>query len=197
MRHGTAGTPSGPDSLRLALAVSAVLASGLLGATSAATAAASADIAAANAMAVAGGSIDSTVLAADGSALGIATSNLGAIALLAAGAPVLGSLTLVGIALIGIGLGVSAASVVAALGATETLARVAPYVVFEAAAVLLAATAGLLPVAHAAVASLRTGRPPARAYADGLGYGLRLTAVAALLIVLAALTESICVARGA
>ncbi|ERG63908.1 hypothetical protein L332_05420 [Agrococcus pavilionensis RW1] len=196
MSRSTVGAASERGALRLALASSAVLAAGLLGAASAATAAASGDIAAANAAAVAGGSIDSAVLAADGSALGIAASNLAAIALLASGAPVLGSLTLVGISLIGIGIGVSAASVVAALGAVETLARIAPYIVFEVAAVLLAATAGLLPVAHVASAWLCTGRRPTAAYAIGLGYGLRLTAVAALLVVLAAVTESLCVARG-
>jgi uncharacterized membrane protein SpoIIM required for sporulation len=197
MRRSTAGTARERAPMRLALAASAVLASGLLAATAAWTAAASVDVAAANAAAVAQGSIDSSVLSDDGSALGIAASNLAAIALLSAGAPVLGSLTLVGIALIGIGIGVSAASVVAALGATETLARIAPYIVFEAAAVLLAATAGLLPAAHSVVVWLRTGRRPGRAYVDGLGYGLRLTTVAALLVVLAALTESISVARGA
>lgn len=199
MSTGTAGIALERPPMRLSLALSAVLAAGLLVATAVTTAAASVDVAAANAGAVAQGSIDSSVLADDGSAAGIAASNLAAIALLAAGAPVLGSLTLVGIALIGIGIGigVSAASVVTALGAIETLARIAPYIVLEAAAVLLAATAGLLPTAHAVVARLRTGRRPGRAYADGLGYGLRLMTVAALLVVLGALTESISVARGA
>lgn len=197
MSTGTAGIAPERPPMRLSLALSAVLAAGLLVATAVTTAAASVDVAAANAGAVAQGSIDSSVLADDGSAAGIAASNLAAIALLAAGAPVLGSLTFVGIALIGIGIGVSAASVVTALGAIETLARIAPYIVLEAAAVLLAATAGLLPTAHAVVARLRTGRRPGRAYADGLGYGLRLMTVAALLVVLGALTESISVARGA
>lgn len=197
MSTGTAGIALERPPMRLSLALSAVLAAGLLVATAVTTAAASVDVAAANAGAVAQGSIDSSVLADDGSAPGIAASNLAAIALLAAGAPVLGSLTLVGIALIGIGIGVSAASVVTALGAIETLARIAPYIVLEAAAVLLAATAGLLPTAHAVVARLRTGRRPGHAYADGLGYGLRLMTVAALLVVLGALTESISVARGA
>lgn len=197
MRRGTADAALERPQLQLALAVSAVLACGLLAATAVSTAAASAGVATENAASVARGSIDSSVLSTDGSALGIAANNLAALALLAAGAPVLGSLTLVGIALIGIGVGVSAASVVAALGAAETLARIAPYIVFEAAAVLLAAIAGLLPTAHAVTAWLRTGRQPGRAYADGLGYGLRLTAAAALLVVLGALIESICVARGA
>lgn len=197
MTRRTADATVESGSPSVSLAVSAVLSAGLLGGAAITTGLAADGTAGANAAAVAAGQIDTTVLAQDGSTLGIASSNLAAAGFLIAGAPLLGTLTLVGLALIGIGVGVSAASVVAALGPIETLSRIAPYIVFEASGVLLAAMAGVLPVVHLIAQLAHRRRSPLRAYTEGLGYSLRLAAIAAVLIVLGAYIESIIVARGA
>ena len=152
-------------------------ATGVLGAVTCISAAAGDGIASLNAAAVAA----------------IAVRNLGAIALLAAGAPMLGILTVLAVAVIGMGLGLSGASVIAALGPAETLARVSPYIAFELTGVVLATAAGLLPTVHAARAALRTRdrAPFLIAYTRGLRASLVLAGVAAGLIVIAAGIEAV------
>ncbi|GAA1421829.1 stage II sporulation protein M [Agrococcus citreus] len=146
-----------------------------------------------NAAALAGGDLDSSVLAGDRDAGAIAARNLGAIALLASGAPLLGTLTVIAVAVLGMGLGLSGAAVVEALGAAETLQRVGPYIAFELAGVLLAAAAGILPTVHAVGSALRrrAAVPFPPAYASALPSSLALTLVAATLIVIAAVIEAI------
>lgn len=194
---GTTDAVSGASASALSLTVSAVLSVSALLLVALGTGAAAGGVARANALAVAEGSLDTTVLAGDASVFGIAASNLSATGLLVSGAALLAIPTLIGIALIGISVGVAAASIVEALGPVETLTRIAPYVVFEASGVLIAATAGLLPLVHACVARLRTARPMLSGYTTGLRGSLRLTAIAAVLIVAGALIESFVVAQGA
>lgn len=178
------------------IAVSAMLAFGLLVATILAAASSAGGVAVINAAEVAAGSIDTEILTGDGTAVGIAVNNLSAIGLLAAGAPLLGSTTFAGIALIGIGVGISAASIVEALGPMETLLRIAPYVVFEAAGVVLAATSGLVPTVHALLRSIAGRQGFGTAFVDGLALAIRIIAMAAVLILLGAITESLVIARG-
>lgn len=187
MRRSTADAATGASVSTVSLAVSAVLSVGTLTLAAVGTGLASGEVAQANARAVAAGSVDAAVLSADGSALGIAASNLSAVGLLVAGAALIAIPTLLGLMLIDIGVGVAAASIVAALGPLEMLSRIAPYVVVEAGGVLLAATAGMLPLTHACISRLRTGQPLLPSYTSGLHYSLRLTAVAALLILLSGL----------
>ena len=169
------------------------LAAGVLGAVTCISAAAGDGIASLNAAAVAAGDIDDAVLAGDRDAAAIAVRNLGAIALLAAGAPMLGILTVLAVAVIGMGQGLSGASVIAALGPAETHARVSPYIAFELTGVVLATAAGLLPTVHAARAALRTRdrAPFLIAYTRGLRASLVLAGVAAGLIVIAAGIEAV------
>ncbi len=150
-----------------------------------------------NAAALALGDLDTGVLAGDRDAVAIAARNLGAIALLASGAPLLGTLTAIGVAVLGLGLGLSGAAVVTALGAAETLQRVAPYIAFELAGVLLATAAGILPTVHAlgAVARRGTAVPFPTAYADAMPGSLALALVAAALVVVAACIEAIVIAH--
>lgn len=156
-------------------------------------AAAGGELAARNAAALAAGDLDTSVLAGDRDAPSIALRNLGAVALLAGGAPLLGTLTLIAIPVLGMGLGLSVVAVVEAIGPAETLQRVAPYIAFELAGVVLAAAAGILPTVHALVGALH--REPTAAFAisytRALPASLALTVVAALLIVLAAWIEAI------
>lgn len=149
-----------------------------------------------NAAALAAGDLDSSILAAERDAITIAARNLGAVALLASGAPLLGTLTVIAIAVLGMGLGLSGTAVVQALGAAETLQRVGPYIAFELAGVVLAAAAGILPTVHAVRAAVRRGAavPFRLAYAGALAPSLALTLVAAALIVVAAGIEAIVIA---
>lgn len=175
--------------------VSVALAALALGLVTASAAASGGGIAAGNAVALATGDLDTSVLAGDRDALSIALRNLGAVALLAAGAPVLGTLTLVALPVVGIGLGLSAAAVVEALGPVETLQRVAPYIAFELTGVVLAAGAGILPTVHALVMAARRGSPSLPgSYASALPASLALTVVAALLIAVAACIEAVVIA---
>lgn len=153
-------------------------------------------LAARNAAAIAAGDVDAHVLAGDRDALAIGARNLGAIALLAGGAPLLGTLTLVGLAVLGIGLGLSGAAVVEALGPLETLQRVGPYIAFELTGVVLAAAAGILPTVHAIAATARRRRAVAfaPAYARALPTSLALALIAAALIVVAAGIEAAVIA---
>lgn len=160
------------------------------------TAASAGGLAALNADAVARGDLDTAVLAGDRDAAAIAVRNLGALALLAGGAATAGALTVVGIAIIGIGLGWSGAAVIGALGPIETLSRVAPYVVFELSGVVLAAAAGLLPAVHALLTAMRGRQAVAAAYSAALGRSLALAAVAAALVVVGALIEAAVIGAG-
>ncbi|MFA4840102.1 MAG: hypothetical protein WC580_00165, partial [Agrococcus sp.] len=170
--------------------VSVALAALALGLVAASAAASGGGIAARNAVALAAGDLDTSVLAGARDALSIALRNLGAVALLAAGAPLLATLTLVALPVLGIGLGLSAAAVVEALGPVETLQRVAPYIAFELTGVVLAAASGILPTVHAlAMAARRGSASLPRSYASALPASLALTLVAALLIVIAACIE--------
>ncbi|MCH1884193.1 stage II sporulation protein M [Agrococcus sp. ARC_14] len=148
-------------------------------------------LAAANVAAIANGDIDESVLAGDRDAVAIAVRNLGAIAILAGGAATCGLLTVLAVAIVGIGVGWGGAAAVAALGAAETVSRIAPYIVFELTGVALAAVAGLLPAVHALLAAMRRRPSPFRAYTDALGTSLALGGIAAALIVVAALVEAI------
>lgn len=174
-----------------AATTSAVLALAAFAAVITLSAGSAGALGAANLTAVAAGEIDSSVLAADRDALSIAVRNLGAIALLLGGAATGGLLTVLAIAVLGVGIGWSAAAVVAALGVAETLSRVGPYVVFELAAVGIAAVAGLLPPVHALLAALRKHPAPFRAYTAALRTSLALGCIAAALIIVAAGVEAI------
>ncbi|MGM1028757.1 MAG: hypothetical protein ACQEWM_02655 [Actinomycetota bacterium] len=149
-----------------------------------------------NAVALAAGDLDTGVLAGDRDAVAIAVRNLGAIALLASGAPLLGTLTVVAIAVLGMGLGLSGVAVVHALGPAETLQRVGPYIVLELAGVLLAAAAGVLPTVHALACAAERGTavPFRTAYTRAIPTSLALTLIAAALIVIAAGIEAIVIA---
>lgn len=187
-----AGTSRMPRSTR----VSVSLASLALVVVAWVTASSADGLAARNAVALADGDLDASVLAADRDAVGIALRNLAAVALLAAGAPTMATLTLLAVVVLGTGLGLSGAAVLAALGPAETLARVGPYLGFELAAVVLATAAGLLPTVHAVI---ETGgrRPSVRfptAYARALPASLALTALAAALVVVAACIEAVVIA---
>lgn len=173
-----------------AAAASAVLALVGLAAAVAVSAASSAGLGALNAAGVASGEIDTQLLAGDRDARSIALRNLGAAALLAGGAATAGALTIIGIAVIGIGLGFSGAAVLTALGPLETLDRVAPYIVFELTGVVLATVAGLLPVTHALVVALAGRRSPLGAYSEALGRSLAMTGAAAALITIGAVIEA-------
>jgi hypothetical protein len=187
-----------PAALRSAVlgaaGVSVVLAAAALGLVTAVAAASGGGLAERNAVALAAGDLDSSVLAGDRDAAAIALRNLGAVALLAAGAPLLGTLTLVAVPVIGIGLGLSAAAVVAALGPVEALQRVAPYIAFELTGVVLAAAAGILPTVHALAAAARRSASLPSAYASALPFSLGLTLLAALLILIAAGIEAVVIA---
>lgn len=189
MPAGTLATPRSAG-------VSVVLAALALGAVVAATAAPAAALAARNAAALAAGDLDTAVLAGDREAGAIAVRNLGAIALLAAGAPTLGTLTVVAGVVLGTGLGLSGAAVLAALGPAEALARVGPYIAFELAAVVLAAAAGLLPTVHAVIvtAARRSEVRFLAAYGRALPTSLALTLVAAALVVIGACIEAVVIA---
>lgn len=149
------------------------------------------DLAAANAAAVANGDIDERVLAGDRDAFAIAARNLGAIALLWGGAATGGMLTVVAIAVLGVGVGWGATAVVGALGLGETITRIAPYIVFELAAVAIAAIAGLLPAVHLLLVAARRRAVPFREYSRALGTSLALGCVAGALIIVAAAVEAI------
>lgn len=187
-----AGTVEGRPSIGVPVA----LALAALGAVTWISAVAGDGLAAANASAVAAGDIDTVVLAGDRDAASIAVRNLGAIALLAGGAPVLGIITVFAVAVVGLGLGLTGASVVGALGPVETIARVSPYIAFELTAVVLATAAGLLPTVHAVRASLGAGdrAPFLIAYSRGLPASLVLAGVAAGLIIIAACIEAVVIA---
>lgn len=149
-----------------------------------------------NAAALATGDLDTGVLAGDRDAVAIAVRNLGAIALLASGAPVLGTLTVVAVAVLGIGLGLSGVAVVQTLGIAETLQRVGPYIAFELAGAVLAAAAGILPTVRAVASTARRGSavPFAVSYTSALPTSLALALVAAGLIAIAACIEAIVIA---
>lgn len=148
-------------------------------------------LAAENAAAIAAGEIDDQVLAGDRDAFAIAARNLGAIAMLVGGAATGGLLTVVAVAVVGIGIGWGGAAVIAALGVAETALRIGPYIVFEFTAVVLATVAGMLPAVHALLVAVRRRPAPFRAYTDALGTSLALGCVAAALIVVAAVVEAI------
>jgi uncharacterized membrane protein SpoIIM required for sporulation len=174
--------------------VSVALAAVALTLVTVVAAAAGGDLAERNAVALAAGDLDTSVLAGDRDAASIALRNVGAVALLAAGAPMLGTLTLVAVPVLGIGLGLSAAAVVGALGPVEALQRVAPYIAFELTGVVLAAAAGILPTVHALVTAARDPASLSSSYATALPASLGLTLVAALLIVIAACIEAVVIA---
>lgn len=192
---GATGTLAARSAVHRSVGVSVALAALALALVTALAAASGAGIAERNAIALAAGDLDTSVLAGDLDAPSITLRNLGAVALLAAGAPLLGTLTLVALPVLGMGLGLSAAAVVGALGPAETLQRVAPYIAFELTGVVLAAAAGILPTVHALVMAVR--RAPAslpRSYASALPASLALTLVAAGLIVIAACIEGVVIA---
>jgi uncharacterized membrane protein SpoIIM required for sporulation len=176
--------------------VSVALAALALGVVAAAAASSGGALGERNQVALAAGDLDTSVLAGDRDVLSIALRNLGAIALLAAGAPLLGILTLIALPVLGLALGLSAAAVIEVLGPVETVLRVGPYIAFELTGVVLAAAAGLLPTVHAVRAAARRGSavPFTASYSSALATSLALTAVAALLIVVAACIESIVIA---
>lgn len=174
-----------------AAAASAVLALLAFTIVIAASAGSATGLAAVNAAALASGEIDEHVLAGDRDALAIAVRNLGAIMLLWGGAASGGMLAVVAIAVLGIGIGWGGAAVVGALGVAETIARIAPYIVFELAAVLLAAVAGLLPAVHALLVVARRRPAAVREYTRALGTSLALGCSAAALIIVAAAVEAI------
>ncbi|WP_405216160.1 stage II sporulation protein M [Agrococcus sp. Ld7] len=189
MRTADVAAPRVP--LWPAAAASVVLALAAFTVIIAASAGSASDLADRNAAAVAIGEIDEHVLAGDRDALAIAVRNLGAIALLWGGAANGGMLTVVAIAVLGVGVGWGGAAVVAALGPAETIARIAPYIVFELVAVVLATVAGLLPAVHALLIAVRRRPAPFREYARALGSSLALGCTAAALIIVAAAVEAI------
>ncbi|MGY3127969.1 hypothetical protein ACVWW9_001468 [Agrococcus sp. UYP33] len=187
-----AGTLATPRSAGVSVALAALA----LGAIVAATAAPAGALAARNAAALAAGDLDTAVLAGDRDVGAIAVRNLGAIALLAAGAPTLGTLTVVAGVVLGTGLGLSGAAVLAALGPVEALARVGPYIAFELTAVVLAAGAGVLPTVHAVIATAARGGGArfSAAYGSALPTSLALTLLAAVLVVIGACIEAVVIA---
>lgn len=186
------GTLAPRSAVLRSASVSVALAALALGVVAAVPAASAGGLADRNAVALAAGDLDTSVLAGDRDAASIALRNLGAVALLAGGAPMLGTLTLVALPVLGIGLGLSAAAVVEALGPGEALRRVAPYIAYELTGVVLAAAAGILPTVHAllGIARLRPAPLPA-SYAGALPVSLALTVIAAVLIAVAACIEAI------
>lgn len=187
----SADVAAAPVPLWPAATASAVLALTGFAAVIAISVGSAADLAAANADAVANGQLDRSVLAGDRDAFAIAARNLGAIALLAGGAATGGMLTVVAIAVLGVGIGWGAAAVVAALGVGETVARISPYAVFEVAGVGIATVAGLLPAVHALLTAAHRRPDPFGQYTRALGTSLALGAIAAALIIAAAAVEAI------
>ncbi|MFC7432305.1 MULTISPECIES: stage II sporulation protein M [unclassified Agrococcus] len=149
-----------------------------------------------NAVGVAAGDLDATHLA-DATTFGeILARNLSAAALLVAGAPLAGIPTLGGGAVVGFGVGAGMRAVLGAIEPGELAARVLAYAPLELLGIVLAAAAGLAPLA--AVVLDRLGLLHRRSWRDAVVRGLvlaaRLAAVALLCLVVAAAVEAILIA---
>lgn len=157
----------------------------------------SSGLAARNAIDVAAGDVDAIHLAGATSFASILARNLSAAALLIAGAPLAGVPTMGGGIVVGFGVGAGMRAVLEALGPTELAARVIAYAPLELLGILLAATAGFVPLVEVVLDRLRRDRDRSTgsAVTVGLALAARLAAVATLCLVVAAAIEAALIAH--
>lgn len=124
----------------------------------------------------------------------ISIRNLAAATLLSSGMATAGFSTIIGLGLMAIYIGATFSAAAANVGAWPALWSIVAYAPVEFLGMLLAATAGLLPIVAFIHASIGEGAPerrgPVRTYLDSLPASLRVLALSASTIVVAALVES-------
>jgi len=126
-------------------------------------------------------------------ALSILARNLGIVLLLFSGVVTAGVSTVMGFGLVSIYIGATFGAAAANVGAAAALGSIVTYAPVEFAAFLIAAAAGLLPIASVGSGALPGGdRGPGglQAYLRPLPVALRLLGTAAALLILAALLET-------
>ncbi|MFH8404052.1 stage II sporulation protein M [Streptomyces sp. NPDC018019] len=125
----------------------------------------------------------------------ILVRNTGAAVLLFSGVLTAGASTVVALGLMASYIGATFGAAARTAGVHEALGSIVLYAPVEFFGLLLAATAGLLPmtagVANALRSSTEDGRSPVRAYVESVGLSLRTLVVAVVVIFIAALVESV------
>ncbi|UUN27775.1 stage II sporulation protein M [Streptomyces sp. FIT100] len=128
----------------------------------------------------------------------IVLRNTGAAMLLFSGALTAGFSTVVALGLMAVYIGATFGAAARTAGFQEALGSIVLYAPLEFLGLLLAATAGMLPVvsgvANALHSSAEDDRSPLRAYAESLALSLKTLGVAVAVILVAALVESVVIA---
>ncbi|MFC5803114.1 stage II sporulation protein M [Streptomyces formicae] len=128
----------------------------------------------------------------------ILVRNTGAAMLLFSGVLTAGFSTVVALGLMAAYIGATFGAAAHTAGFQEALGSIVLYAPLEFVGLLLAATAGMLPVvvgvANALRSSAEDGRSPLRAYAESVALSLKTLGVAVAVILIAALAESVVIA---